>query len=286
MSQNEQTDDEIIAQAQERLTEARKLLAQLPTDTMAPLTVKRYGARGDGPPIFFCAGGCKADVAIRGSYCPKCADEKRREERAVFFAPARESLSPNGALDWCRVGRPEYIAGTKRAIECAKHCADPKRAMDLIQRAVWKRDNGNLLFVGPQRIGKTNTVIAIGNRLLDAAERPQLTRDDLDFLCGIRFVTGLDLARARSETSFGHEPALIRRAKNATLLILDEIGFEDDKFDPHAVRDVVYHRYRMGRSSPTLVTSGCTVAELAKRYGAAMVERLTDLGELIDLHKS
>ncbi len=282
------TSDVAIQQAQATWIAAKRIVdTTLSEDAgLMRMNAGAWGKRDAGPIAFFCAGNCGKDVAARGGYCAECGAEDRRRVQAMFLAGARESLSPNGALDWCRVANDKYIKGTVRALALAKTCASARRAVELIQSAFWKLEHGNLLFIGPKRIGKTNTAIAIGHKMLDAATSKPMRREVFEFIAGIRFVTGIELGRARTESKMGDEPAIVRRAKNATLLILDEIGFEDDKMDPHAVRDVVFHRYRFGNQRPSIVTSGATKEQLALRYGASMVERLTDLGELIDLHKS
>lgn len=287
-AEREPTEEEILAGAQARLLENRQRLA-FTTETLTPLIAalpdRFLGATSSTACLFFCAGMCGAETA-RGAYCDKCAAAQRQQLRAMGLAAAYESLAPSGAMNWCRFGTEEYKARSAKAIVATKTLApaNKKRALELLTRGAWSRKVGNLLILGPKRIGKTIMVIAMGHKILDAALAGGLDAEAFGFAKWLRSMTGLDVGRARAETKLGDEPYLITSAKSASLLILDEIGFEDERQDPNAVRDIIYDRYRHGGKKPTIATSGCTKAELNKRYGSSMVERLTDMGECIDLH--
>jgi DNA replication protein DnaC len=97
-------------------------------------------------------------------------------------------------------------------------------------------------------------------------------------------VNGLALTLAPSQHRLGDgEPPLLATAKGATLLLLDEVGFE---MHLEVIRDVIFHRYERG--APTIVASERTAEELEGRYGAALMRRLWESGRgmLIDLHPS
>jgi DNA replication protein DnaC len=133
-------------------------------------------------------------------------------------------------------------------------------------------------------MGKTSCAVAIGHRILDQAEAGKVDATGFAFASKLRFVSAIDLARARSDRARSDaEPRIIREAKCASLLILDEIAYEATKFDPQVVRDVIYERYRYGAKRPMIVTSGARMAELHERYGEAMIRRITDMGSVIDL---
>jgi hypothetical protein len=95
-------------------------------------------------------------------------------------------------------------------------------------------------------------------------------------------VSALDIGRARSQSRF-EEPEIVRMAKGATLLLLDEVGYEEDRFDPHAIRDVLRARFDPVWK-PTIAASGKTWAELSERYGEPTLRTLTCKGALMDLH--
>lgn len=195
----------------------------------------------------------------------------------------------DGALGWCRIGDPAYVAATSKARAIAATLAEPHRAaaLDLATTARWSRKTGNLLILGPTGVGKTRILVAIGLRILDAAVEKG-DADLVDFAARIAWTTGLDLAEARSRHKLGGgEAPEIARAKKASLLLLDEIGFESRRLDPDAIQNVIYARYHAGL--PTIVASGRTTAELEDPrtgYGAAALRRLWEpgRGRLVDLH--
>jgi DNA replication protein DnaC len=165
-----------------------------------------------------------------------------------------------GTQAWCGAELPDYAAATSGARAAAK--AVSPEALDVIAGARWRRDLGSIVIVGPTGFGKSRVLIAIGLRILDRALRG-VSADDLRFAAGLRMVNGLALALAPSQHRLGDgEPPLLATAKGATLLLLDEIGFETHL---EVIRDVIFHRY--DRGAPTIVASGRTAEELEGRYG-------------------
>jgi DNA replication protein DnaC len=204
--------------------------------------------------------------------------------RRLALAPAFESVSLGGALEWCRAGTPEYAKATERALRLS---ARNEQAANLIETAVWKRSWGSLLFLGPTGVGKSKVIVAIAHRILDAAMAGGLDEHFFHAAMRIRFVSGFELAKAWAKHKLGDgDPPLVAQAKRASLLLLDEIGYEDTRLDPHAVRDVLHARD--DRNMPTLATSGKTRAELDERYGEATTRRMTEPGRahVIDLHQA
>lgn len=247
----------------------------------------------DGPsaPLERCDGGCGTAVPRRGAWCDVCGEAARRRARELDVADARESISPGGAAAWCRAGDPQYAAAIAKGVSAAP----PERA-ELLTRAAWKRDTGSMLLLGPTDYGKTRVLCAIGNRVLDyavklasskppvedRAEHEKKALEVMRFARGVRYMSALDLGRARSESRW-QKPEIVRAASTATLLLLDEFGWEEQRFDPHAVRDVLRARFDPVWK-PTIVASGETYAKLAARYGEPTLRLVTCKGVLIDLH--
>jgi hypothetical protein len=102
------------------------------------------------------------------------------------------------------------------------------------------------------------------------------------FARGVRYVSALDIGRARSQGKW-EEPEIVRSAKSATLLLLDEFGWEEQRFDPHAVRDILRARFDPVWK-PTIVASGETYERLAEKYGEPTLRMITCRGLLLDLH--
>jgi DNA replication protein DnaC len=232
-----------------------------------------------------CASGCGASVARRGDYCDGCAALGRFRHRSMALERAYASVSAGGKMTFCRPGWPEYEAATRKAREAAARLPEPtarERAIEVIDGALWKRTHGNMTILGPTGYGKSKVLRAIGLRVIDLALYGEVDKDRHDFARRVRYAYGLDLARARAASKLGEEPAAFAEARAASLLLLDEIGFEDQRTDPVAIRDLVYWRYDNGL--PTVVTSGSKIAELEARYGEATMRRLWEGGRLVDLH--
>lgn len=244
--------------------------------------------------IHYCHNNCGQRVQEQGHRCADCdpiaLQRKRANELADAYAsicPPDPELCPEGVLTWCRAGLEEYSKSTARAraLVSALPVGERQWASDIIVNAVWKRDHGNLILLGETGIGKSKVMAAIGLRLLDYALAGKLPDDAYRFARRIRWVTGLDLGNARAQTALGAgEPPLIAMAKRASLLLLDEGGYENDRFDPRALRDVIYARYDAGL--PTILSSGKTCDGLDELYQAAMMRRLWEpgRGRVLDLH--
>lgn len=291
-------DFKALREAQERLRH-RALVAPSGAPMAAAAQVFRpVGAQADVELVHRCEGGCHGVVDRRGGWCPTCAEAGRRRARELEVAVARETWSPGGAMAWCRANDPRYAEATAKAA-----AAVPREAARLVTQAAWTRDTGSVLLIGPTDFGKTRVLGAIGNRVLDyaiklGASRPEpkpgedpretaaahrlRVEDAMRFARGVRYVSALDLGRARSQSKF-EEPEIVRMAKGATLLLLDEVGWEESRFDPSAVRDILRARFDPVWK-PTIAASGKTWPELVERYGEPTLRMLTCKGVLIDLH--
>lgn len=219
-----------------------------------------------------CTGNCNRFVAKRGDYCDDCATTQRRDMRVNALGSARTSLP---AWPWCRFGDPEFQKYTHRAAKAVRVAE------------AWRPNQGSLVLLGPTGAGKTITAVALAYKLLDRAESLEVPPEFVRFVKGLWFTVGRDLANARRLHPLGvGESPTILAAQDATLLLLDEIGYEStrapDGGQDTAIFDVLDARYRA--SKPVVVTSGLTKAKFADRYGAALVRRLEEVGQVVDLH--
>jgi DNA replication protein DnaC len=272
------TDEDLkmLREAQER--GRRALGAPAPTSLPLSMAIRPLGKPGGKVEyVPRCEGGCYTPVARRHDWCASCASLSQQRERERVLIAARRSVSPDDALEWCRVGTPEYADATKGARARAR--GDHRR---LLETAAWNREMGSMLVLGATEIGKSKFLTAAALRVLDLASTCD-DQDSIRFAAGIRRVSALDIARAREQAKFGDEPEIVKVAKRATLLILDEVGFEDMRMDPYAVRDLLRARYEPVRL-PTFVASGMTFAELETRYGVPTIRTLASKGIVIDLH--
>lgn len=208
---------------------------------------------------------CACGAVYRWEDDPSCtceADRIRREERSARERCLRRAYeSVPAALRWAREGS----AGFQRLVihpSCQK----------LIR---WHRGLGNGLVTGPTGAGKTVSAAALIHRVLDRVCERGATTTDFDFARRVRFVDASDLARARRESRLGEEPEILIEASRASLLIIDEMGFEPWHCErDRALFDVLNERYSQG--GYTIVTTGRTEVEFRQRYGGALVRRIVD----------
>lgn len=243
--------------------------------------VELSGVRG----TFSCAGleSCVERVAERRGICSTCIVEQPRRARAERIGKLRETLSPGGMYDFCKPGDKAYVKATTLARAAAMKLDNDHRgpARALIEKAAWKRDAGGVLLLGPTGYGKSKVMVALALRILVAAEDEQSDASMFDFATRIRYVNGIRLARDARAQKLGAVDAAFQDARGASLLLLDEVGFEGT-IDPVLVRDLIRDRYEPYR--PTILASGATLAELNKRYGEAAIRTIWERGHLIDLH--
>lgn len=216
-----------------------------------------HGARGSHR--------CECGLAVkrRLELCERCATSASHLVRRMSLSRAWASLPAWEHSD---------NLGTVLAPELA-------RAAKL-----WHPSSGNLLMCGPSGQGKTTSAIHIARRMLRAAEDHGTLPAARELAAGIRFVSARHIAAemtthlvvssaARSRES---TPEVMRVAIRARLLILDELGKEQD--DRHqAVARVIQDRYDArddGKRRLTISTSELTPEGIEERYGAAVVRRL------------
>lgn len=200
---------------------------------------------------------CSAPVPTRGDVCPPCAERHSAEFRRMALAKAWATI-PAG---WDHAD----LANPKLPVR--------KALGDAV--ANWTRSTGNMLLCGDTGTGKSTAAIALSRRILRTAERTALPADDMAFAVGLRFMTARALVAAERQHKLGAgtDSPLYRAAARATLLVLDEVGFEpkDERHMP--IQRLVEDRYD-DQAKRTVVTTGLTLTQLADRYGAANVRRM------------
>jgi DNA replication protein DnaC len=137
-----------------------------------------------------------------------------------------------------------------------------------------------LLLLGGTGAGKTTLGTAVFRHLADRLLEPGATEADEEFVRGMVWMPGVELARARRETPLGKPIVKVERALNATVLMLDDLGQEA----PCDKDDLVYvltERQRHRRK--TIVTYGYALDSLGERYGAHLERRLTERTHVLSL---
>ncbi len=211
---------------------------------------------------------CSAVVAVRGDICAACVEKNSTQWRVASLAKAWRSI-PAGWNHADLGSRAMPVAPElARVVRGWSRNQDPKNP----ERA-W----GNLLLCGRTGVGKSTVAIALAKRILRTAEARPLPVEDMAFAVGVRFVAARDLvADARSHPlGARNESPLFRLAMKASLLVLDEVGFEPvDAMNQHVQRliDARYNAFDEGKR--TVTTTGLTREQVADRYGAAALRKM------------
>jgi DNA replication protein DnaC len=140
------------------------------------------------------------------------------------------------------------------------------------------------LIVGPRRIGKSKLLTAIGLQLLERAADLDAPEGLVRLASGIRCINGIALSRAAMDSGGWRNSQLYHEACSATLLLLDETGYEDQKSDATLIRDILRMRYEVPSYRPTVMASGAILEELNDRYGEAAISTVWERGILVNLH--
>jgi DNA replication protein DnaC len=205
-----------------------------------------------------------------------CADFNSRRLRAQLLRQARASVPDSPEV---RFGSPLFKSVT---------ASDPLRQKVALAGERWRsmgddKQPVNLALLGSTGVCKTFVALAIANRILDAAEDPSLAMSTFERARGLRWAKVRDLLAAarRHRLGAGDVPA-IADATRASILVLDELGFEQRPRDGE--QDVLFElldaRYTARRT--TIVTSGRSIAGIIRVYGEALKRRITDRGTVIE----
>lgn len=180
---------------------------------------------------------------------PSEADLARERARQVERERRRlETLERRlpEAFRWARRDAPELRARVAHAT--------PARLVDEIGASP------RVVLTGGAGTGKTSLAVAALREALAAGRRGA-------------FVSSFELATAPARAELGAEPAAVRRALRAEILVLDELGTEP-RTPSSAVPEVVYARHLAGRA--TWITTPFEADELARRYGDGIARRICD----------
>lgn len=132
----------------------------------------------------------------------------------------------------------------------------------------WQWDAGTRLWLGVTGCGKSSAAAWLFRRLVYVG----VTGGGAGWESAARMAwfKATELASARREHPLGQgEAPEVREAISASLLFLDDLGWERDT---SAVCDIIAERYEHGL--PTIATSGKTRDELSAYYGAAVIRKL------------
>lgn len=200
--------------------------------------------------------------------CPGCLtawrqqlDRQRRQEvvaSAVASIPERYRWAQLDAPELPgRLGRPESLAGARSALE---------------SRVV--------LLVGGTGSGKTSLGTALFRAHLERATCEGATPEARAWGSRALWAHAKRLSLARREAPLGAEPAALTRAREASVLLVDDLG-QEAPADQGDVVSILAERQESQR--PLIVTCGWGLAGMAERYSPHLVRRLVEGAQVIDL---
>lgn len=153
-----------------------------------------------------------------------------------------------------------------------------------------------LLLVGSTGSGKTTLACAFMRQVIDLAAEASEARwsmaktgtDDMRgappwserslsrFKRGVhsKFVASYELVRAADEAPLGQEPRLLRKARRAAMLVLDDLGTDSNHRRRDVVRDLIHERTAHDR--PTVITTYLSIDDIRAHYGDGIRRRLAE----------
>lgn len=268
MTTFEQAVAQALQTAQERGESVRMMSFEHSVARALQLAQERE-ARSNSLPVGKSRCACGAVLDWNGPPCA-CANERDKRSAAQqnerFLARAYATIPR--AMSWCRLEDELFEKRIKPTTR--------------VWVTKWSRRAGSVVLTGRTGIGKTIAAVALLHRVLDSARDGKASQPDLRWASRSAFVSAQELAIDRRTHPLGEEAPLVERSKHASLLVLDEVGFE--VFQPErdtSLFEVLDQRYK--QSSPTIVTTALNEQQLRKRYGEALVRRLLDVGKMLEL---
>ena len=135
----------------------------------------------------------------------------------------------------------------------------------------WKPDTGSLILLGPTAPGKT---CAAALALWRALEHGVMVGGPAwNAVRYSRWQNAQRLTRAYQDSKLGSEPEALGESARASILVLDDLGWD---VSVDSIADVLNRRYESCRHS--IITSGLTRDELTERYGDAVCRRMFESG--------
>jgi DNA replication protein DnaC len=177
--------------------------------------------------------GVKDKLALGGFLELVCTAERDfREERRV-----RTSLKLSGLS----------MAKTLSSYDFAFHRGVHKGKIELLATCEFAKRRENVLLLGPPGVGKTHLATGLGIRAIENGF-------SVSFMSADQLVEQL-----RRDDAAANRRIRRRRYMNASVLIIDELGFQAfDRRDAHLLFKVVSYRYERGS---TIITSNKSIRE-------------------------
>ena len=154
--------------------------------------------------------------------------------------------------------------------EMLKYVPEAKAHGKALVEVVRRRQGA--VFRGPSGVGKT-TLAAVGlHEMIRRAWQPKATYDVKACARRALFTSELELTRILEKNQEHEISSLVRRAKIASVLVIDDVGQRVTPFS-RIISEIMDHRYQ--RALPTWVTTALTDQQIDAAYGAGVSRRMT-----------
>lgn len=211
--------------------------------------------RDAGP--YPCVGGCKAQLEMPG-VCDSCAEKEKRRWHTSQATTALRTIPE--CFQWAKFGDAllaERCGGFPfvEAVRCS-------------MEAMRIRKIAAFLLQGPSGTGKTSLACAM--------LRTEIDRGGYS----ASFVDSYTLGAAYRTSGLGNMPEAIRIAEMACVLVIDDVGSEDEQFR-YAIRETVHARHAAAK--PTIVTTWLSEEAICANYGDGFIRRIVDRAGIIQM---
>jgi hypothetical protein len=200
--------------------------------------------------------------------CPPCIEAWREQQealrRAEVVAAAVASIPER--YRWAHLDAPELPERLARPESLAQ-------ARDALRAPV-------VLLTGQTGAGKTSLGVALLRAHLERATVAGAPPEARSWGARALWAHAKRISLARREAPLGSEPALLVRAREASVLLVDDLG-QEAPADQGDVVSLLAERQESQR--PLIVTCGWGVSGMLERYSPHLVRRLVDGAVVIDL---
>ncbi len=124
-----------------------------------------------------------------------------------------------------------------------------------------------VVFTGPSGSGKTTLACCLLRGIVEASEY---------WIVDVHFRRSIDIANIRANSKLGSEPEELTVIRHAEFLVIDDLGLEPT--DPTVI-DLIHDRHQEDRL--TVVTTGCSRADIDGKYGNGIMRRILGDGATV-----
>jgi DNA replication protein DnaC len=195
----------------------------------------------------------------REKYAKDKADQEAREKQIRLNQIMNNSLM-DAKFRGCTFNNWDFDIGDEKIYKYCKKYADEFGTM--------KKEGIGMMLIGEPGNGKTFAVSCIANQLMERL---------VPCVC-----VSIDSLLSKIKSTYSKhrddmdESEVIRSLTNADLLIIDDLGTEQDgPWSRTTIYNIIDHRYRTGL--PMIITTNVSMEELKQRYHSRVIDRINEM---------